>query len=660
MRKGLHLIFTILLVLLVFGSGFTAVKDTKGSIKPYIYIEKGMKHNLVVMNDAATGKKAIVDTIEHFFYGDPANDWNEIFHDYASALDTTVNWFGLAADSATVIGILSSFYTSGTGSWDVWYSDGGAPGLPGLLPFSLPWSVTADTLAGGIPSGNMQYLDIEGQVGGINVKPDTSTGQLHGVFAGFIRDGNAGPQIYSDEGGHYYDDPVPWYNALSTLSGLGTGWYRYGNDFYWFEFTMSLVVRYEALAPLLENITQLADYFAGSTDDKTIYADIVDLDGTIQTAELKYQIRGSAIVSTDAMTLVSGDTYSTGFSISFSAGDTVDYWIEATDNEGNFRSADAGTFALIAPPAVGTDVLFVVDAGDGGEALFEQSLVNLTKDHYVWNAGVHGGISSYEINYGFNNIVWYGYGSPNMSSPFETGSNAMATYLDNGGYLMLVDKDYLYGHGYTNETLVAGEFAYDYLGMLDGESDPQATDTVDTNTLNNGFKFLRDSTDTLTGSWNLRELKEGGFNLNEDIKPGEDYRFILETKLINSIWGDTLLDTVYNHIFSTASTDEFGSISGKVLIDSIRYSQLYLSTVPVKNKKQSFGVTKFNKNKFKIDWLLEGYYIFKGFFDLDKNQKWSPGKIEPFQYAEPIFVKDDTIRVRKRWETSDLIIQFED
>jgi hypothetical protein len=470
MRIGLHLVFTILLVLIVFGSGFTAVKGSKGNIEPYVYIENGMKHNLVVMNDAATGKKAIVDTIQHFFYGDPANDWNEIFHDYASAGDTTVNWFGLAADSATVIGILSSFYTSGTGSWDVWYSDGGAPGLPGLLPFSLPWQVVADTGATGLPSGNMQYLDIEGQVGGVNVKPPT--GQLHGVWAGFVRDLNAGPQIYSDAGGHLYADPIPWYNAISTLSALGSGWWRYGNDDQWYEFTMSLVVRYEALAPLLDNITQLSDYFAGSTADKTIYADIVDLDGTVQTAELKYQIRGTGIVSTETMTLVSGDTYSSGFSVSFSAGDTVDYWIEATDNEGNFRSIDAGTFALIAPPAVGTDVFFVVDAGDGGEVYLEAALVNLSKDYYVWNTGAHGGISADVINYGFNNIVWYGAGSTNMTSPYETGANGMATYLDDGGYLMFADKEYLFAQNYANDILVAGQFGYDYLGMEEGLSDP--------------------------------------------------------------------------------------------------------------------------------------------------------------------------------------------
>ena len=183
---------------------------------------------------------------------------------------------------------------------------------------------------------------------------------------------------------------------------------------------------------------------------------------------------------------------------------------------------------------------------------------------------------------------------------------------------------------------------------------------VDTNSLNNGFTLIHEPNDTLSGNWNLRELKEGGYKLPIDLEPGNDYRIILHTKLINSVWGDTLQDTLFNHIFSTASPDEFGSISGRVLIDSLRFSQLYLSTVPVKRKNQSFKVTKINDNEFKIDWLLEGFYIFKGFFDLDANQKWSPGKIDPFQYAEPIFVKDDTIRVRKRWETGDLIIQLED
>lgn len=183
---------------------------------------------------------------------------------------------------------------------------------------------------------------------------------------------------------------------------------------------------------------------------------------------------------------------------------------------------------------------------------------------------------------------------------------------------------------------------------------------VDANSLNNGFIFLNDLEDTLSGKWDLKELKDGEFKPDIKLEPGKNYRYILNTKLISSVWGDTLPDTVYNHIFSTTSTDEFGSISGTVITDSTKFSQLQLEIQSIKRKSESYPVEKLNGNKFKIDWVPEGYYIFRGYFDIDNDKKWSPGKLEPFQYAEPTFIKEDTIRVRKRWETEDILIRFED
>ena len=63
-------------------------------------------------------------------------------------------------------------------------------------------------------------------------------------------------------------------------------------------------------------------------------------------------------------------------------------------------------------------------------------------------------------------------------------------------------------------------------------------------------------------------------------------------------------------------------------------------------------------NNFKFDWLPEGLYIFNGYLDLNNDKKWSPGNINPFQFAEPVFNNNDTIRVRKRWETSDVMINI--
>jgi len=55
-----------------------------------------------------------------------------------------------------------------------------------------------------------------------------------------------------------------------------------------------------------------------------------------------------------------------------------------------------------------------------------------------------------------------------------------------------------------------------------------------------------------------------------------------------------------------------------------------------------------------INWVSEGKYKLGGFVDIDKNRKYSPGSLNPFVFSEPFIIQDDTLRVRKRWELSDL------
>ncbi len=181
---------------------------------------------------------------------------------------------------------------------------------------------------------------------------------------------------------------------------------------------------------------------------------------------------------------------------------------------------------------------------------------------------------------------------------------------------------------------------------------------IDTNSVNNSFKFIYNLRDTLKGSWTWKELKEGVFHLPNELEPGSNYNFSMQTGLVNSLWGDSLSDTLYSHVLSTISQDDYGSISGRVQIDATKFSQVYINAQTVKGKKQSYKTKKTRNNGFKIDRLPEGYYIFSGYLDIDKNKKWSPGKLKPFQFAEPVFFQDDTIRVRKRWEASDIVIQI--
>ena len=42
------------------------------------------------------------------------------------------------------------------------------------------------------------------------------------------------------------------------------------------------------------------------------------------------------------------------------------------------------------------------------------------------------------------------------------------------------------------------------------------------------------------------------------------------------------------------------------------------------------------------------------FVDFDRNKQYSYGKLYPFCYSEPYYIKNDTLRIRKRWELSGL------
>lgn len=181
---------------------------------------------------------------------------------------------------------------------------------------------------------------------------------------------------------------------------------------------------------------------------------------------------------------------------------------------------------------------------------------------------------------------------------------------------------------------------------------------VNTNSINKSVHFNTKSNDTLNGIWKWRELKEGIFKLPDYFKPGENYTFTLQSGLVESVWGDTLPDTLISHYISTTSDENYGTVSGRAMIDTTFFSKLHLNIQTVKGKKQKFKVDKKINNGFKINWLPEGYYTLNGYIDLDNNNKWTAGKIEPFQFSEPIYFQNDTIRVRKRWETSDVVFQF--
>jgi hypothetical protein len=52
-----------------------------------------------------------------------------------------------------------------------------------------------------------------------------------------------------------------------------------------------------------------------------------------------------------------------------------------------------------------------------------------------------------------------------------------------------------------------------------------------------------------------------------------------------------------------------------------------------------------------------GRYCFWGFLDRDSDGYLSTGSLSPFSYAEPVLVFDDTVTVRPRFETEDVVLE---
>jgi hypothetical protein len=177
---------------------------------------------------------------------------------------------------------------------------------------------------------------------------------------------------------------------------------------------------------------------------------------------------------------------------------------------------------------------------------------------------------------------------------------------------------------------------------------------VDTGKVSASFACLDDDSVEVYGDWRWQNLSFGSFRPSGNFRPGEQYTYLFSTKHITSLWGDTLADTTYNRTFFTISEDEFGSISGNYQTNKSIEENIFVLLQSLDKRKKSYKSLIDHEQKFHIQRVPEGQYKIGGFIDLDDNGKYSPGGLFPFSYSEPFNFMDDTLRVRKRWEFSDV------
>jgi len=71
------------------------------------------------------------------------------------------------------------------------------------------------------------------------------------------------------------------------------------------------------------------------------------------------------------------------------------------------------------------------------------------------------------------------------------------------------------------------------------------------------------------------------------------------------------------------------------------------STIPVDPRQQVVGAD----TTFLFDALPEGSFRFRAFLDRNENGRWDPGRILPYEAAEPVTWTEQPAESRPRWTT---------
>lgn len=267
--------------------------------------------------------------------------------------------------------------------------------------------------------------------------------------------------------------------------------------------------------------------------EKEITAKINDTDGSVMVANLKFGVGASPLTyQSVAMTYDQAtDTWSGPISGNFAAGDSVYYYVEATDNDTKTRdnSRNKQYFLIKAPTNANADILVILESDDE-EAIYESVLGKLGKNFETWSVTANNGLDESIIGHiQWKTIIWNAHGTSKMFYPqysktvlsnYDPLWKQIFTFLDGGGSLFFSDYDYFYATAVTgvDTTMDLGgvqcnvtianlkptDAGYNYFGVRKLWSDPFSYDT-DYHPKGE-LDFAGIATDPITNDWAATNL----------------------------------------------------------------------------------------------------------------------------------------------------------
>jgi hypothetical protein len=158
------------------------------------------------------------------------------------------------------------------------------------------------------------------------------------------------------------------------------------------------------------------------------------------------------------------------------------------------------------------------------------------------------------------------------------------------------------------------------------------------------------------GSWTYSGSNVGTFAPAEPFAGNGQYLVQIRGDSLLDIFGNASSDSLVEWNFTTMDPEQMGTLSGNV---PGAEQNLRIVARPVGGNESETATLVDANGDFKFTDLPAMEYRLWLYQDVDGNDRFTPGEVDPFEFAEPFWINPDTIRVRARWETEGIIIQRE-
>lgn len=162
---------------------------------------------------------------------------------------------------------------------------------------------------------------------------------------------------------------------------------------------------------------------------------------------------------------------------------------------------------------------------------------------------------------------------------------------------------------------------------------------------------------SVSGKWRFKTRRNPVFTPDSLFRSAQSYVLRLNVPEIFSVYQQPFGDSLMVSGFSAWDFSELGEIGGTIAVPDS--SGQAIIEVREMNKSQEFRYVVAANKPYLLPNLPDGIYQLKAYWDINQNGLHDRGQSLPFEFAEPLRVYPDTVKVRKRWTTDGINLRFE-